>query len=171
MFGPPVPSADLPASVRDTAARTSRIELADRTRVRPPAYCWFRTSTKLLAGELVSPGIGLGSKLLTLRWLKRKNAVVAAFSFWSNLMSNLSLKLSCRGSESKLFELPGRVGSGRPASTFLAKSVIAACGTTPLAYSSPVTGLRIGTPRLPWRWASVGMLANVTCLETSRKPS
>jgi hypothetical protein len=49
------------------------------------------------------------------------------------LTSNLSLKSSRRGSESKLFDVPGRVGSGRPANTLLAKGVIALEGTTPSA--------------------------------------
>jgi hypothetical protein len=77
-----------PTQIEARITNTGAVNAAGASvRVTPPAYCLFSTSTKLLAGEPMSPGIGPGSKLVTSRWLYRKNTVVAASNFWSNLMS------------------------------------------------------------------------------------
>ncbi len=133
MFGLPVPSAVLPALVRDRPKRTSSRERADSVRVTPSASCWLSTSTKALEGLLVSPGIGGGSKLLTLRWLKRTKPLVWLPNCWSTLTSNLSLSSVRSGRLSKLFEVPARVGAGRPSRTLRANGVMADAGMTPSA--------------------------------------
>ena len=129
----PVPSAVLPALVRDRPKRTSSSERLESVRVTPSANCWLSTSTKALDGLLVSPGIGGGSKLLTLRWLKRTKPLVPLPNCWSTLTSTLSLSSVRSGRLSKLFETPARVGAGRPSSTLRANGVIADAGITPSA--------------------------------------
>ncbi len=81
IVGPPVPGADLPASPGEIPNRTSSSELLLSVCVMPPAACRFRTYTNALLGLPVSPGIGDGSKLSTLRWLYRTNAVVASLNW------------------------------------------------------------------------------------------
>ena len=91
MFGLPVPSARLAGLGARHAEPHFEQRRLESVRVTPSASCWFSTSTKALDGLLVSPGIGGGSKLLTLRWLKRTNALVAPPNCWSTLTSTLSL--------------------------------------------------------------------------------
>jgi hypothetical protein len=68
-----------------------------------------------------------------------------------------------------LFEAPAEVGSGSPARTFRAKSVIGI--GVPAAYVSPVTGFRTATARIPWRCNGVGIVWNATLLRVWRNPS
>src|SRR6478609_2814491 len=91
IVGPPTPGGSLPASVRDTPRRTSSSEDGVMVYVKPPANCSLSTCTKALLGLPVSPGIGGGSKLSTLRWLHRPNADMRVLNWWSTLMSYLSL--------------------------------------------------------------------------------
>ncbi len=81
MPGSPMPTGSLPASVRDTPSRISSSDVGVSVNVMPPANCWLRTWTDALAGLPVSPGIGGGSKLSSLRWLKRPNAVIRVLNW------------------------------------------------------------------------------------------
>ena len=66
MFGPPVPSADLPASVREQPTRTSRSERRRQHAGEAAGVLLVEHLDEVVAGLLVSPGSGGGSKLFDL---------------------------------------------------------------------------------------------------------
>ena len=134
MFGLPVPSAVLPAFVRETPTRTSRSDVSPSVRVTP-------------AGDLLIQHLDVGVRRAAgVAWNGRRFEVVHLAMAEADegarravdLLVDLDVELVVvvlRGAAalSKLFETPGRVGAGRPASTWRANGVIAACGTTPSA--------------------------------------